>query len=74
MDVTSGGSLVVGDIITFGSQTTKYKISNISSNTITFDQLSSVTGSTGLLVAPTNGDNINRTWEFAENFTKAPGL
>ena len=32
-----------------------------------------VTGSTGLLVAPTNGDNINRTWEFAENFTKAPG-
>ena len=73
MDVTSGAALVVGDIITFGSQTTKYKISNISSNTITFDQLSSVTGSTGLLVAPTNGDNINRTWEFAENFTKAPG-
>ena len=73
IDVASGALLTVGDIITFGAQTTKYKISAISSNTITFDQLSSITGSTGLVVAPTNGDNVNRTWEFASSFTKAPG-
>jgi len=73
LDVASGANLVVGDIITFGSQSTKYKISNISSNTITFAQVSSITGEQGLLAAPTNGDNVNRTWEFADNFTKAPG-
>ena len=73
LDVAAGANLVVGDIITFGSQVTKYKISNISSNTITFAQVSSITGEQGLLAAPTNGDNVNRTWEFADNFTKAPG-
>ena len=26
-----------------------------------------------MLVPPTNGDSVHRTWEFADNFTKAPG-
>ena len=73
IDVASGAAFIVGDIITFGTQITKYKVTAISSNTLSIEQLTSVTGSTGLLVPPTNGDNVHRTWEFADNFTKAPG-
>ena len=73
IDVASGAAFIVGDIITFGTQITKYKVTAISSNTLSIEQLTSVTGSTGILVPPTNGDNVHRTWEFADNFTKAPG-
>ena len=71
IDVADGTKLVVGDLIKFGSQTDVYKISAISSNTVTFALNSD--GSSGLQIAPTNGDNIAREWEFAVNFTKAPG-
>ena len=73
IDVASGAAFIVGDIITFGTQITKYKVTAISSNTLSIKQLVSVTGSDGLLVPPTNGDSVHRTWEFADNFTKAPG-
>ena len=62
---------VVGDIITFAGHSDRYKISGISSNTITFALESD--GTSGLQAAPANSSNIAREWEFAKNFTKAPG-
>ena len=69
--VASGAALVVGDIITFGSDTNKYKISEINSNDITFALASD--GSSGLQTVVANSTNVNREWEFATSFTKAPG-
>ena len=71
MTVASGAALVVGDIITFGSDTDKYKISEINSNDITFALASD--GSSGLQTVVANSANVNREWEFASSFTKAPG-
>ena len=71
MTVTSGAALVVGDIITFGSDTDKYKISEINTNDITFALVDD--GTSGLQSVPANGANINREWEFATSFSKAPG-
>lgn len=71
LDVASGATLAVGDIITFVNHTDRYKISAIASNTITFALESD--GTSGLQVAPDNNSNVNREWEFAKNFTKAPG-
>ena len=71
MTVASGAALVVGDIITFGSDTDKYKISEINSNDITFALASD--GSSGLQTVVANSANVNREWEFASSFSKAPG-
>ena len=71
LDVASGAAFVVGDIITFANHTDRYKISGISSNTITFALESD--GTSGLQTAPVNSSNIAREWEYASSFTKAPG-
>jgi phage tail sheath protein FI len=71
MTVASGTALVVGDIITFGTDTNKYKISEINTNAITFALASD--GSSGLQTVVANSANVNREWEFASSFTKAPG-
>jgi phage tail sheath protein FI len=71
MTVASGAALVVGDIITFGTDTNKYKISEINTNAITFALASD--GSSGLQTVVANSANVNREWEFASSFTKAPG-
>ncbi len=69
--VADGTKFVVGDLIAFANSAAVYKISAISSNDITFHLNSD--SSQGLQVVPTNGSNISRGWEFASNFTKAPG-
>ena len=69
--VASGAALVVGDIITFASDTDRYKISGISSNTITFALESD--GTSGLQNVPADNAAIHREWEYASSFTKAPG-
>ena len=69
--VADGTKFVVGDLIAFANSAAVYKISAISSNDITFHLNSD--SSQGLQVAPDNGSNISRGWEFASNFTKAPG-
>ena len=69
--VADGTKFVVGDLIAFANSADVYKISAISSNDITFHLNSD--SSQGLQVVPTNGSNISRGWEFASNFTKAPG-
>ena len=70
--VADGSKFVVGDIITFAGDANQYKISAISSNDITIHLKSDK--SQGLQVEVFNGVNISREWEFAPNFTKAPGL
>ena len=69
--VADGSKFVVGDIITFAGDANQYKISAISSNDITIHLKSDK--SQGLQVEASNGVNISREWEFAPNFTKAPG-
>ena len=71
MTVASGAALVVGDVITFGTDTNKYIISEINTNAITFALASD--GSSGLQTVVANSANVNREWEFASSFTKAPG-
>jgi len=70
-DVASGAAFIVGDLITFAGQTDKYIVKSISSNTLTIAL--STDGTSGIQTVPSNGVNVNREWEFAENFTKAPG-
>ena len=69
--VADGSKFVVGDIITFAGDANQYKISAIASNDITIHLKSDK--SQGLQVEASNGVNISREWEFASNFTKAPG-
>ena len=71
IDVADATKLAVGDIITFAGSTFQYNVTNIASSTITFSLTTD--SSQGLQVAPTNGANISREWEFGTNFTKAPG-
>ena len=69
--VADGTKFVVGDKLQFGSQTDVYKITAINTNTLSVVLDSD--GVSGFQTAPGNGDNIVREWEFAKNFTKAPG-
>jgi hypothetical protein len=71
LTVADATKLHVGDIIVFAGSRFRYKLLSISSNDITFDLVSDC--SQGLQVVPANGANISREWEFASNFTKAPG-
>ena len=76
--VTAGQVFVVGDIITIGSDTVRYKISAIS-----FDSGSTGAGdltiaqdkdsTQGLGTAVSSGASISREWEFASQFSNAPG-
>ena len=76
--VTAGQVFVVGDIITIGSDTVRYKVTAISFDSgssgagdLTIEQESDSTQ--GLAVAVSSSANISREWEFAKQFTKAPG-
>ena len=70
--VTDGTKFVVGDIITFAGSTLAYNITGISSNTLTInlaiDPSQGINGN-----VPANSAQISRQWEYADNFTKAPG-
>jgi len=68
--------LIVGDIITFGSDTTnEYKITAVTSSSITIEALNQP-ANTGLVVAVDGSSvavGINRKWEFYNLFDRAPG-
>ena len=77
--VTLGEKFIVGDIITaVGSDTTRYKVTAIA-----FDSGSTGAGdltiaqeddsTQGLAAAVASGAAISREWEYAAEFTKAPG-
>jgi len=69
--VASGAAFVVGDIITFAGQTDRYQISAINTNNLTIALESD--GTSGIQTVPSNTSNVNREWEYASSFTKAPG-
>jgi hypothetical protein len=79
IEVTLGEKFIVGDIITLiGSDTTRYKISAITFDsgstgaaTVTIAQEDDSTQ--GLVSAVSSSAAINREWEFARQFNKAPG-
>jgi len=73
LDLTSAAGINVGDILYFQeTDGQKYKVSGIASNTVTFARYPT-TGATGLASAVTNGANVDREWEFADQFDSAPG-
>ena len=70
LDLADASKLIVGDLIKFSTDVEEYKVTGISSNTITFVLNSD--GVSGLQTLASNSDPVHRTWEYAENFTKAP--
>jgi len=71
--VTDATVFEVGDIIYLQeTDGQKYKISSIVSNDLTIVRYPT-SGATGLASAITNGANIDREWEFADQFDRAPG-
>jgi hypothetical protein len=73
IDVTSGAAFNVGDIVYFQeADGQKYKISAISTNTLTFARYPTA-GATGLASVVANSANIDREWQYADQFDRAPG-
>ena len=77
-DNSGGSGYNVGDIINFGeADGGEYKITAISSDTITFERFGSANTEGGIRtpgtgVIPDNQD-VRRRWEFYDLFTSAPG-
>ena len=77
--VADGTALNVGDIISFSTTAAtndyddghQYRITNISTNTITIVQKDA--GSGGLLTTLTNGGNVRRRWKYYDSVGSGPG-
>ena len=77
--VTDGTQLNVGDIISFSTTAAtndyddghQYRITNISTHTLTIVQKDS--GSGGLLTTITNGANVRRRWRYYDSVGTGPG-
>ena len=73
LDLTSAAGVNVGDILYFQeTDGQKYKVSSIASNTVTFARYPT-TAATGLASAIANGANVDREWQYADQFDRAPG-
>ena len=70
--VDDGTKFVVRDVIKFSGHATKYRITGISSNTLTIASLNTPTAG-GLTAAVADDESIDRFWEFHDLFDKAPG-
>ena len=70
--VDAGGSFVVGDIIKFANHSNHYKITAISTHTLTIEALNQPAG-TGLVTAVVDNEQVDRYWEHYALFDKAPG-
>ena len=70
--LTSGTDFNVGDIVNFGeSGGHEYRITGVSTNTLTFVRHPSGTG--GLHTAVANGSQVRRRWQYYDLVDKAPG-
>ena len=70
--LTSGTDFLVGDIVNFGeSGGHEYRITGVSTNTLTFVRHPSGTG--GLHTAVANGSQVRRRWQYYDLVDKAPG-
>ena len=69
--LTSGTDFNVGDIVNFGeSGGHEYRVTGVSSNTLTFVRHPSGTG--GLHTAVANGSQVRRRWQYYDLVDKAP--
>ena len=69
--LTSGTDFNVGDIVNFGeSGGHEYRITGVSTNTLTFVRHPSGTG--GLHTAVANGSQVRRRWQYYDLVDKAP--
>jgi phage tail sheath protein FI len=72
LDLTSATGFSIGDIVNFGeSDGSEYRITNISSNTITFVRHPSGVG--GLNNTVMAGASVRRRWRYYDQFDAAPG-
>jgi hypothetical protein len=70
--LTSGTDFLVGDIVNFGeSGGHEYRVTGVSTNTLTFVRHPSGTG--GLHTADANGSQVRRRWQYYDLVDKAPG-
>ena len=70
--LTSGTDFLVGDIVNFGeSGGHEYRVTGVSTNTLTFVRHPSGTG--GLHTAVANGSQVRRRWQYYDLVDKAPG-
>jgi len=70
--VDAGTAFVVGDIIKFANHTNQYKITAISTHTLTIEALNQPAG-TGLVAALVDNEAVDRYWEHYALFDKLPG-
>ena len=69
--LTSGTDFLVGDIVNFGeSGGHEYRVTGVSTNTLTFVRHPSGTG--GLHTAVANGSAVRRRWQYYDLVDKAP--
>ena len=74
ISVAASNVFNVRDQIKFQGDTTFYRVvSKPDATSITIEALNQPAG-TGLVVAQSNGNNIDRYWEFHDLFDKAPGI
>lgn len=73
LNVASGTGISSGDII-YLQETSgqKYKVTNVAVNALTIERYPT-TSATGLASAFTGGENLDREWEYADQFDRAPG-
>ena len=71
--LTSGTGFSVGDIVYFQeADGQRYRVTNVATNDITIVRYPNATG-TGLVSALSGGENVDRTWRWADQFERAPG-
>jgi len=71
--LTSGTGFNVGDIVYFQEvDGQRYRVTNVATNDITIVRYPTTTA-TGLASALSGGENVDREWRWADQFTRAPG-
>jgi hypothetical protein len=71
--LTSGTGFSAGDIVYFQeADGQRYRVTNVATNDITIVRYPNATG-TGLASALSGGENVDRTWRWADQFERAPG-
>ncbi len=70
--VDAGNAYLVRDIIKFQNHDTLYRVTNISTNTLTIAAIGQPAG-TGLTSAVVDNEQVDRNWEHFQLFDKAPG-
>ena len=69
-----GGLFAVGDVVHFSeADGSEYKVTAISSDTLTFERFGTANTAGGLRSALSDATDVRRRWEFYDQFDSAPG-